>query len=81
MYYSKKLYDDNISLTLFSKVTNAVIEQIIDNITRCLMISINYHLNYIVLKGQQDNYVINKFVFLPLTININAKKNYGYITS
>ena len=63
----KDLYDADISATLISKVTEAVIEQVVEWQSRPLdpVYPIVY-LDCIVLKIRQDKQVINKAVYLAL---------------
>ena len=71
----KEMYNADISPTLISKVTNAVIEEVsrwqnepLDNIYPIV------YLDCIVVKIRQDNRVINKAVFLSLAINLDGEK-------
>ncbi|MCP9267745.1 IS256 family transposase [Xenorhabdus sp. XENO-1] len=71
----KELYDADISPALISKVTDAVIEQVIEWQNRPLdAIYPIVYLDCIVLTVRQDNSVINKSVFLALGINIEGQK-------
>lgn len=71
----KDLYDTDISATLISKVTDAVIEQVIEWQSRPLdpVYPIVY-LDCIVLKIRQDRQVINKAVYLALGVNLEGQK-------
>lgn len=69
---SYKLYDADVSPALISKVTDAVIEQVVEWKNRPLDA---VYLDCIILKVQQDSRVINKSVFLALGINIEGQKN------
>ena len=71
----KELYDVDVSAGLISKVTNAVIEQVVEWQSRPLdaIYSIVY-LDCIVLKIRQDNRVINKSVYLALGVNLEGHK-------
>lgn len=61
----KELYDADVSPALVSKVTDAVMEQVIEWQNRPLdAIYPIVYLDCIVLKVRQDNRVINKAVFL-----------------
>ena len=67
----KELYDADVSLALVSKVTDAVMEQVVEWQNRPLeTVYPIVYLDCIVLKVRQDNHVINKSVFLALDINI-----------
>ena len=68
---SYKLYDADVSPALISKVTDAVIEQVVEWKNRPLDA---VYLDCIILKVQQDSRVINKSVFLALGINIEGQK-------
>lgn len=71
----KEMYDADISPTLISKVTNAVIEQVIEWQARPLdeVYPIVY-LDCIVLKIRQDKQVINKAIYLALGVNVEGQK-------
>lgn len=71
----KELYDADVSPALISKVTDAVMEQVVEWQNRPLdsLYPIVY-LDCIVLKVRQDSRVINKSVFLALGINIDGQK-------
>ncbi|RPH29321.1 IS256 family transposase [Buttiauxella warmboldiae] len=71
----KELYDADVSPALISKVTDAVMEQVVEWQNRPLdtLYPIVY-LDCIVLKVRQDNRIINKSVFLALGINIEGQK-------
>ena len=67
----KELYDADVSPALISKVTDAVMEQVVEWQNRPLhAVYPIVYLDYIVLKVRQDSRVINKSVFLALGINI-----------
>lgn len=68
-------YGADISPTLVSRVTNAVIEQVVEWQSRPLdgVYPIVY-LDCIVVKVRQDKRVINKSIFLALGINIEGQK-------
>ena len=71
----KELYDADVSPALVSKVTDAVMEQVVEWQTRPLdAVYPIVYLDCIVLKVRQDNRVINKSVFLALGINIEGQK-------
>ena len=71
----KEMYDADISLTLISRVINAVIDQIIEWQARPLgsIYSIVY-LDCLVVKIRQDKQVINKVICLALGVNIEDHK-------
>ena len=71
----KDLYDADVSASLISKVTDAVIEQVIEWQSRPLdpVYPIVY-LDCIVLKIRQDKQVINKAVYLALGVNLEGQK-------
>jgi len=71
----KEMYDADVSATLVSKVTNAVIEQVIEWQSRPLdSIYPIIYLDCIVLKIRQDKQVINKAVYLALGVNMEGHK-------
>lgn len=71
----KELYDADVSPALISKVTDAVMEQVIEWQNRPLdAIYPIVYLDCIVLKVRQDSRVINKSMFLALGINIGGQK-------
>ncbi|ESS99826.1 IS256-like element IS1414 family transposase [Escherichia coli] len=71
----KELYDADVSPALISKVTDAVMEQIVEWQNRPLdAVYPIVYLDCIVLKVRQDSRVINKSVFLALGINIEGQK-------
>ena len=64
-----------VSPTLVSKVTDAVMEQVVEWQNRPLdEIYPIVFIDFIVMKVRQDNRVINKSVFLALGINIEGQK-------
>ncbi|PRD12334.1 IS256 family transposase, partial [Pantoea coffeiphila] len=71
----KELYDADVSPALISKVTDAVMEKVVEWQNRPLdtLYPIVY-LDCIVLKVRQDSRVINKSVFLALGINLEGQK-------
>jgi putative transposase len=71
----KEMYDADVSPTLISNVTNAVLEEILEWQSRPLddIYPIVY-LDCIVLKIRQDKRVINKAVYLALGINLEGHK-------
>lgn len=73
--FKEKLYDADVSPALVSKVTDTVMELVVEWQNRPLdaIYPIVYH-DCIVLKVRQDSRVINKSVFLALGINIEGQK-------
>ncbi|STF46562.1 IS1414, transposase [Escherichia coli] len=72
---SYKLHDADVSPALISKVTDAVMELIVEWQNRPLdAVYPIVYLDCIVLKVRQDSRVINKSVFLALGINIEGQK-------
>jgi len=71
----KEMYDADVSPTLISKVTDAVLEQVLEWQSRPLddIYPIVY-LDCIVLKIRQDKRVINKAIYLALGINLEGHK-------
>lgn len=71
----KELYGAEVSATLISKVTNAVIDQVIDWQSRPLdpVYPIVY-LDCIVLKIRQNKQIINKSIFVVLGVNLEGHK-------
>lgn len=71
----KEMYNADISSTLISKVTNGVIEQVVEWQSRPLdAIYPIVYLDCIVLKIRQDKQVINKAVYLALGVNLEGQK-------
>ena len=71
----KEMYDADVSPTLISRVTNAVIEQVIEWQSRPLdAIYPIVYLDCIVVKIRQDKRVINKSIYLALGINLDGQK-------
>lgn len=71
----KEMYGADISPTLISKVTNAVIDQVVEWQARPLdAIYPIVYLDCIVLKIRQDKQVINKAIYLALGVNIEGHK-------
>lgn len=71
----KELYDADVSPALISKVTDAVMEQVVECQNKPLdAVYPIVYLDCIVLKVRQDSSVINKSVFLALGINIEGQK-------
>jgi len=71
----KEMYDADVSASLISKVTNSVLEQVIEWQSRPLdeVYPIVY-LDCIVVKIRQDKHVINKSVYLALGVNLEGHK-------
>lgn len=71
----KELYDADVSPALISKVTDAVMEQVVEWQNRPLdAVYPIVYLDCIVLKVRQYSRLINKSVFLALGINIEGQK-------
>jgi transposase-like protein len=71
----KEMYGEDILPTLISKVTNAVIEQVVEWQSRPLdAVYPIVYLDCIVLKIRQDNRVINKAIYLALGVNLEGQK-------
>ena len=71
----KEMYDADVSPTLISKVTNAVIDQVVEWQSRPLdAVYPIVYLDCIVVKIRQDKKVINKAIYLALGINLEGHK-------
>jgi len=71
----KDMYDADVSASLISKVTDAVIEQVIAWQSRPLdAVYPIVYLDCIVVKVRQDKQVINKSIYLALGINMEGQK-------
>lgn len=71
----KEMYDADVSPTLISRVTDAVIEQVVEWQSRPLdAIYPIVYLDCIVVKVRQDKQVINKAIYLALGINLEGQK-------
>ncbi len=71
----KEMYDADVSPTLISKVTDSVLEQVIEWQSRPLdEIYPIVYLDCIVVKVRQDKQVINKEVYLALGVNMEGQK-------
>lgn len=71
----KEMYDADVSPTLISKITNAVIEQVIQWQSRVLdAVYPIVYLDCFVVKISQDRQVINKSVYLALGVNMEGHK-------
>jgi putative transposase len=71
----KEMYDADVSAGLISKVTNAVIEQVVEWQSRPLdAVYPIIYLDCIVVKIRQDKQVINKAIYLALGITMEGQK-------
>ncbi len=71
----KEMYGADVSATLISKVTDAVIEQVVEWQSRPLdEIYPIIYLDCLVVKIRQDRRVINKSIFLALGVNMEGHK-------
>ena len=71
----KEMYDADVSASLISKVTDAVLDQVIEWQSRPLdEIYPIVYLDCIVVKIRQDKRVINKSVYLALGVNLEGHK-------
>lgn len=71
----KEMYDADISATLISKVTDAVIDRVVEWQSRPLdAIYPIVYLDCIVVKIRQDKQVINKAIYLALGVNLEGHK-------
>lgn len=71
----KEMYDADISATLISRVTDAVIEQVVEWQSRPLdAVYPIVYLDCIVVKIRQDKHVINKAIYLALGVNMEGHK-------
>lgn len=71
----KEMYDADVSPTLISKVTDSVLEQVIEWQSRPLdEIYPIVYLDCIMVKVRQDKQVTNKAVYLALGVNMEGKK-------
>ena len=69
------MYDADISATLISRVTDAVIEQVVEWQSRPLdAVYPIVYLDCIVVKIRQDKHVINKAIYLALGVNMEGHK-------
>lgn len=72
----KEMYGADVSATLISKVTDAVIEQVIEWQARPLdSVYPIVYLDCIVVKIRQDKRVINKAIYLALGVNMEGHKD------
>ena len=71
----KEMYRTDVSATLISKVTDAVLEQVIEWQSRPLdAVYPIVYLDCIVVKIRQDKQVINKAIYLALGVNMEGHK-------
>lgn len=71
----KEMYGADVSATLISKVTDAVLEQVIEWQSRPLdAVYPIVYLDCIVVKIRQDKKVINKAIYLALGVNMEGHK-------
>ena len=71
----KEMYDADISPTLISRVTDAVLERVVDWQSRPLeAVYTIVYLDCIVVKIRQDKHVINKAIYLALGVNLAGYK-------
>lgn len=71
----QEMYGAEVSATLISKVTDAVIEQVIEWQSRPLdAIYPIVYLDCIVVKVRQDKQVVNKAIYLALGVNLEGHK-------
>ena len=71
----KEMYDADVSPSLISKVTNAVLEQVIEWQSRPLdAVYPIVYLDCIMVKVRQDRKVINKAIYLALGVNVEGQK-------
>jgi putative transposase len=70
-----EIYDADVSATVISKVTDSVIDKVIEWQSRPLepVYPIVY-LDCIAVKIRQDKQVINKAIYLALSVNIECQK-------
>ena len=71
----KEMYDAEVSPTLISKVTDAVLDDVIEWQSRPLdAVYPIVYLDCIVVKVRQDKHVINKSIYLALGVNMEGHK-------
>ena len=71
----KEMYEADVSPTLISKVTNSVIEHVVEWQSRPLdAVYPIVYLDCLVVKVRQDKQVINKAIYLALGVNIEGHK-------
>ncbi len=75
MTFKEMMYGADVSATLISKVTDAVIEQVVEWQSRPLdAIYPIVYLDCIVVKIRQDKKMINKAIYLALGVNLEGHK-------
>ena len=78
----KEMHDADISPTLISRVTNAVIDQVVEWQARPLdSVYPIVYLDCLVVKIRQDKQVINKTIYLALGVNIEGHKELLIVVS
>jgi len=71
----KEMYDADVSATLISKVTDAVMEQVVEWQSRPLdAVYPIIYLDCLVVKVRQDKKVINKAIYLALGVHMEGHK-------
>ena len=71
----QEMYGADVSVQLISRVTDAVIEQIVERQSRALdSVYLIVYLDCIVVKIRQDKRVINKSIYLALGVNMEGRK-------
>lgn len=71
----KEMYDADVSATLISKVTDSVIEKVVEWQSRPLeTVYPSVYLDCLVVKIRQDKQVINKAIYLALGVNLDGHK-------
>lgn len=71
----KEMYDADVSASLISKVTDAVMEQVVEWQSRPLdAVYPIIYLDCLVVKVRQDKKVINKAIYLALGVNMEGHK-------
>ncbi len=71
----KEMYDADVSVTLIYKVTDAVMEQVVEWQSRPLdAVYPIIYLDCLVVKVRQDKKVINKVIYLALGVNMEGHK-------
>lgn len=71
----KEMYDADVSASLISKVTDSVVEQVVEWQSRPLdAVYPIVYLDCIVVKIRQDKQVVNKAIYLALGVNMEGHK-------
>ena len=74
----KELYDSDVLASLISKVTNTVLEQVVEWQSRPLdQVYPIVYLDCIVVKIPHDKQVINKAIYLALGVNVEGQEFLG----